>query len=201
MKIQASFYQREDVVSIARSLIGKVLYSKHNGEITGAIITETEAYNGVADKASHAYGGRRTSRTEIMYHAGGVSYVYLCYGIHFLFNVVTGKSDNPQAVLIRGIQPVCNKQIIFNRRGLSSINKTAFQGPGKVTRALGITLADNGVALTGNRIWIEDKGIKVPAGKITETPRIGVDYAGKDALLPYRFFTTADFEQKLKGEI
>ena len=103
MKIPLSFYQSDDVVFLARSLLGKSLLTFLDGKLTGGIITETEAYAGINDKASHAYGGRKTKRTEVMYREGGVCYVYLCYGIHYLFNVVTGKKDVPHAVLIRGI--------------------------------------------------------------------------------------------------
>ena len=103
MKLNKAYYQQEDVVNLASDLLGKVLVTKLNGKLTSGIITETEAYNGVVDKASHAYGGRRTARTEVMYAAGGISYVYLCYGIHHLFNIVTGKQNVPQAVLIRDV--------------------------------------------------------------------------------------------------
>jgi DNA-3-methyladenine glycosylase len=104
--LPSEFYIRTDVVQVARDLLGKVLYTSFNHEITAGIIIETEAYAGVTDKASHAYNNRRTARTEIMYRTGGTAYVYLCYGIHSLFNIVTSVEDNPHAVLIRGIEPL-----------------------------------------------------------------------------------------------
>src|SRR6187401_2200797 len=105
MKLDDSFYVREDVVQISRELLGKVLVTRMGNKITSGIITETEAYNGIIDKASHAYNNRRTKRTEIMYHVGGTAYIYLCYGIHSLFNVVTNEKDIPDAVLVRSIIP------------------------------------------------------------------------------------------------
>src|SRR5688572_7863163 len=103
MKLKRDFYTREDVVLVAKELLGKVLCTKWNGKTTSGIITETEAYEGITDRASHAYRGRRTERTEIMYSEGGTAYVYLCYGMHHLFNVVTNKKDIPHAVLIRAV--------------------------------------------------------------------------------------------------
>ena len=117
MILPYSFYSREDVVLIARELIGKVLVSRINGITTSGIIYETEAYNGIIDSASHAFGGRRTARTEIMYHDGGTAYVYLCYGVHSLFNVVTNRKDIPHAVLIRAINPLDNADIMLKRAG------------------------------------------------------------------------------------
>src|SRR5690606_19477666 len=104
MKLDRLYYQQSDVVAISRNLIGKVICTNINDEYTSGIITETEAYAGVGDKASHAYGDRRTNRTETMYMQGGYAYVYLCYGIHHLFNIVTNVEGVPNAVLLRGIQ-------------------------------------------------------------------------------------------------
>lgn len=187
MKLPLEFYRRTNTVTVAQQLLGKVLFSSFNGKITGGIITETEAYVGTTDKACHAYGGRFTERTKTMYHAGGVSYVYLCYGIHHLFNVVTHAEGEPHAILIRGIYPVEGVDLILKRRNSKNLTPGLTTGPGKVTRALGITTQHNNFNLTGNKIWIEDRGIKIKSSHIQTTPRIGVDYAGKDALLPYRF--------------
>jgi DNA-3-methyladenine glycosylase len=187
-KLPLSFYLRDDVVKIARELLGKYLYTNIDGIFTGGIITETEAYNGIADRASHAYGGRRTARTEIMYAQGGTAYVYLCYGIHSLFNVVTNKKDTPHAVLIRAIYPVEGISQMRIRRHRANVSDAELCiGPGTVSQALGIHFSDTGKSLLGNDIWIEDKGLKFPPKKIVAGPRVGVDYAGKDALLPYRF--------------
>ncbi|MCX8143688.1 MAG: DNA-3-methyladenine glycosylase [Bacteroidia bacterium] len=187
MKLKKDFYIRENVVQIANDLLGKILVTKVDGKITSGIIVETEAYNGIYDKACHAYGGRKTDRTKVMYEEGGVSYVYFCYGMHYLFNVVTNKKEVPDAVLIRGIIPLKNKKWIFQRISERSLKNGVLNGPGKVTKALGINKSLNGVSLLGNQIWIEDDGILIPQNDIIVGPRIGVDYAGEDALLPYRF--------------
>jgi DNA-3-methyladenine glycosylase len=187
MKLKKDFYIRENVVQIANDLLGKILVTKVDGKITSGIIVETEAYNGIYDKACHAYGGRKTDRTKVMYEEGGVSYVYFCYGMHYLFNVVTNKKEVPDAVLIRGIIPLKNKKWIFQRISERSLKNGVLNGPGKVTKALGINKSLNGVSLLGNQIWIEDDGIFIPQNDVLVGPRIGVDYAGEDALLPYRF--------------
>jgi DNA-3-methyladenine glycosylase len=175
-------------VQIARELLGKYLFTNIDGIFTGGIITETEAYNGESDKASHAFGGRRTSRTEIMYARGGFAYVYLCYGIHSLFNVVTNRENIPHAVLVRAIYPVEGiDQMFLRRRSPKSNVEELCIGPGTVSQALGIHFRHTGKSLLENEIWIEDKGLAIPTEEIIVGPRVGVDYAGKDALLPYRF--------------
>lgn len=197
MKLQKDFYLREDVAGISKELLGKYLFTKIDGKVTAGVITETEAYAGETDKASHAYSGRRTNRTEIMFAEGGVSYVYLCYGIHHLFNVVTNYRDIPHAVLVRAVKPVEGIKTILERRKLEtsqiqieqvkSGKKKIAGGPGTVSQALGIQTIHTGMDLTQNKIWIEDKGIRVKPNDIKTGPRIGVDYAGEDAKLPYRF--------------
>jgi len=187
MKLEADFYFNPDVVLTAKLLIGKVLFSKKDGELTAGVITETEAYRGIEDRASHAYSGRKTVRTEVMYRSGGTAYVYLCYGIHSLFNVVSNLEGIPHAVLIRAIEPFMGEDIMLKRRDALQIHKNLFNGPGKVCEAMGIHHSQSGISLFGNELWIEDKGITYPNEQIKVTPRIGVEYAGKDALLPYRF--------------
>jgi DNA-3-methyladenine glycosylase len=187
MKLENSFYVRNDVVQISRELLGKVLCSKVNGAVTKAVITETEAYAGVGDKASHAYGGRRTKRTEPMFRQGGTAYVYLCYGIHHLFNVVTAEADTPHAILIRGGRPLEGVSLMESRRGKPATEKTLLTGPGSLAQALGITTKASGESLLGGKIWIEDHGSVIDEDSIEAGPRIGVDYAGEDALRPYRF--------------
>jgi len=181
------------VVEIARDLIGKEIFTNFNGELTSGMISETEAYEGITDKASHAFSGRRTKRTETMFLEGGRSYVYLCYGIHSLFNIVTGTVDTPHAVLIRGIIPKAGIKIMKARTGKTSLINIS-SGPGKLCKAMGISLIHNNISLLGNQIWIEGdgfsydiKGYEVEDYKIETTKRIGIDYAGDDALLPYRF--------------
>ena len=188
MKLQKDFYIREDVVLIAKELLGKVLITNFNGAISAGIITETEAYAGINDRASHAFGGRRTARTEIMYATGGTAYVYLCYGIHHLFNVVTNQKDIPHAVLIRALKPIEGMHVILKRRKQKEISNKLSSGPGTLSQALGIQTSHSGENLLGNKIWIEDRGINFPDIEIIKSPRIGVDYAGADALLPYRFY-------------
>lgn len=187
-KLPASFYQRDDVVTIAGELLGKLLVTNFNGRITSGRIVETEAYNGIIDKASHASGGRRTQRNEVMYGNGGVSYVYLCYGIHHLFNVVTSVKNTPHAVLIRALEPVKGVDIMLKRTGRKLFVPLLTRGPGNLSRAMGILVKHSGIKLTGPEIIIADDGFRYDKEQIAISPRIGVDYAGEDAALPYRFF-------------
>ncbi len=187
MKLQPAFYLNDDVVEVARNLLGMYLFTAFEGKVCGGIITETEAYRGAVDRASHAFGNRRTARTEIMFHKGGAAYVYLCYGIHSLFNVVTGSEGTPHAVLVRGIQPVTGLNHMANRLNKKKIGRQHTDGPGKLTRALGIHYSHSGMDLSSDTIWIEDRGVRISKDRIYTGPRIGVDYAGEDAKLPYRF--------------
>ena len=186
-KLHASFYRDDDVVALSRNLLGKVLRTRIDDLATGVVITETEAYAGVDDRASHAYGGRRTKRTEPMYAPGGIAYVYLCYGIHYLFNVVTGPSDTPYAVLVRAGTPFLGEETMATRRGRAAGDPALLAGPGSLSKALGITTALTGISLTGDSVWIEDHAIEVPERAIQIGPRVGVDYAAEDASRPYRF--------------
>lgn len=183
-KLDRSFYARPDVVAVARDLIGMVLVTTIDGAETSAIITETEAYAGAVDRASHAYGGKITPRNRIMYGDPGFAYVYLCYGIHHLFNVVTNVPGIAHAVLVRAVHPLTGAEIMRERR---NAKKLTTAGPGTLTQALGIKTIHTGIDLLGDLITIEDHGITVPRKAVITGPRIGVDYAGKDALLPYRF--------------
>ncbi len=186
-KLPIGFYKNPDVTLVAKLLLGKRLFTSVDGMVTGGVITETEAYDGVVDRACHAFGGRRTNRTEIMYAAGGVSYVYLCYGIHHLLNVVTGDLDNPQAVLIRSIEPSVGIDEMLRRRAMSKIHPRLTAGPGALSKALGIDKSFNALPFSSNNIWIEnDKD--VPATDIVSTTRVGVAYAQEHALWPYRFY-------------
>jgi DNA-3-methyladenine glycosylase len=184
-KLDAAFYQRSDVVRIARDLLGKLLVTHWDGQRTIGRIVETEAYRGVTDKASHAYGGRRTARTEIMFAEGGVAYVYLCYGMHHLFNVVTGKQDEPFAVLVRGIEPV--EGLPARRTGKRTGDISLGSGPGNLARAMGIQTIHSGQSLLGDSMYIAEDGFVLQKSMILATPRIGVEYAREDASLPYRF--------------
>ncbi len=187
-QLPESFYTRNDVVQIARDLLGKILSSHFDGVLTAGRIVETEAYNGVIDRASHAFGGRRTKRTEVMYGNGGITYVYFTYGMHHLFNVVTNKVDVPHAVLIRALEPMIGMEEMLLRTNKQRADYTLTKGPGNVAKALGITTKHTGYSLMGNQLFIAEDGFKIEEGNIIATPRIGVAYAREDALLLFRFY-------------
>lgn len=183
------WYLGEDVVGLARELLGKVIRTEIGGVVTTALITETEAYRGPEDRASHAWNNRRTARTEVMFAQGGVAYVYLCYGIHHLFNVVTGPKDLPHAILMRGVEALEGEDVMLRRRGLQRPRKGWLTGPGSAAKALGLHTGHTGSTLYGAKgdIIIRDAGIAVAEQDILAAPRVGVDYAGADAMLPWRF--------------
>lgn len=176
------------MLTIARELLGKILVTKWKGRITAGRIVECEAYNGKVDKASHASGGRRTKRNEIMYRNGGAAYVYLCYGIHHLFNVVTNEKEIPHAILIRALEPLRGIDVMLKRTGKKRFDHTLTKGPGNVSKAMGISVKHSGVSLSGNEIFIAEDKFQLKKTIIAASPRIGVDYAGSDAKLPYRFY-------------
>ncbi len=180
------YFQHHDVLFLAQDLLGKRLYTLIDDELTGGIIVETEAYRGPEDRASHAFGNRRTARNEVMYQPGGIAYVYLCYGIHNLFNIVTYERDIPHAILIRAIEPTAGIKYMLQRRNKTKLDRTLTCGPGALSQALGIDRSLNGLALDGPPIWVEE-GVKIPESSIIASPRIGVGYAREDALLPWRF--------------
>ncbi len=200
--LPASFY-RTDGITLARSLLGKVLVRRTSKGLLCGVISETEAYMGITDKASHAYGGRRTPRTETMYLEGGHAYVYLIYGIYSCMNITANAEGNPEAVLIRGIVPLygfdgmMDAYTEFTKRrtgkppahperyGKAPLKLT--DGPGKLCAAMEIDRSLNGMRVyDGGEIFVSDVGI-VPAGGIGEHPRIGIDYAEEAALFPWRF--------------
>lgn len=183
--LDQSFYCRESVVNIAKDLIGKVLFTRMQGKVTAGMIVETEAYSW-KERGCHAYNNRKTKRNEVMFGAGGYAYVYLCYGMYNLFNVVTNHVGKADAVLIRALEPVEGVTTMERRTGANGIRRIT-SGPGKLTRALGIDRKQNGIALTSKRVWLEDSGIRVSRKHLESSPRIGIDYAGEDALLPWRF--------------
>ncbi len=187
--LSANFYRREDVLQVARELLGKLLVSRVEGVRTSGIITEVEAYRAPDDRACHAYGNRCTTRTEVMFRAGGCAYIYLCYGMHHLFNVVTGPEGMAHAVLVRAIEPVEGVEEMLLRRGKKKVQPQLTTGPGVLSRALGLHKDMSGESLLRRkRIWIEDAGQKLTAEEIGTSPRIGVDYAGEAAQWPWRFF-------------
>ena len=175
----------------ARFLLGKFLCVRAPDGYAEGVITETEAYGGPKDAACHGFGNRRTARTEILFAPGGVGYVYLCYGLHHLFNIITGPPGSPEAVLIRAVRITAGQDVVQRRRpGVAE--KHWASGPGRVAAALGIGLHHYGCDLAGETIWVEDRGLKVPAQEIKRTPRIGVDYAGSWAQKPWRFVWEAE---------
>ena len=187
-KILLGFYRRTDILQIARELLGKILVTRFDGIETSGRIVEVEAYNGISDKASHAFGGRRTNRNEIMYADGGTAYVYLCYGIHHLFNVVTHSKEVPHAILIRALEPIRGIDEMLRRTGKEKFNNTLTRGPGNLSKAMGIFTSHSGSLLCSKELFIAADEFFFTKKKIVASPRIGVEYAGKDALLPYRFY-------------
>jgi DNA-3-methyladenine glycosylase len=199
-KLPARFYENDDVVAVSKALLGKVLVTNIDNAYTAAMIVETEAYAGVTDKASHAFGGRNTNRTKVMYQAGGVAYVYLCYGIHHLFNVVTNLEGTPHAVLIRAAEPLDGLDIMLARRGKDKLTPALTAGPGAISMALGITTGLTGTSLASGTLYIEDRGIVIPEQDIAVGTRVGVAYAQDDALRPYRFWVKENrYVSKGKG--
>ncbi|MGE4539919.1 MAG: DNA-3-methyladenine glycosylase [Bacteroidales bacterium] len=184
--VDQSFFLRDDVVAIARDLIGKIILVEDQKTVKAGIIAETEAYAGETDRASHAYGGRRTNRTETLYLSGGHVYVYLCYGIHHLLNFVTNQAGIPHAVLIRGIVPVDKEYLPLCFATRFAKCEGLANGPGKLSRILGVCMEHNGILLNESKIRIYESKSQTSMEILTSS-RIGVDYAGEDAHLPYRF--------------
>ena len=187
-KLRVQFYERTDVILIARELIGKIIVTNFDGLITSARIVETEAYIGITDRASHSHGGKRTARNEHMYANAGTTYVYICYGMHHLFNVVTNKKDVPDAVLVRAVQPLTGIETMLKRTGKLKLDSSLTKGPGNAAKALGISKINSGINLLKNEIYIADDGFAVEDDLIGISRRIGIEGTGDAALLPYRFY-------------
>jgi DNA-3-methyladenine glycosylase len=190
-KLPREFYTRANVLSVARELLGKLLVvPAPDGTRVSGTIVETEAYRGPADRASHAYGGRRTNRTETMYGIGGTAYVYFVYGMYNQFNVVTNVADIPHAVLIRALEPVEGIEWMRERRGAQP-ERNLTSGPGKLCLALGIDRTLDRADLLGNSVWLEE-GVKVPRSRVVSGPRIGIDYAEEWVDRPWRFWVSGN---------
>lgn len=185
MLLTEAFYRRNDVTRIARDLLGKALFTRINGKTTAGLIVETEAYSW-KERGCHAYDNRMTARNAVMFGEGGHAYVYLCYGMYNLFNVVTNREGKADAVLIRALEPVEGVELMQKRAGASKLHRIT-SGPGKLTRALGIDRKHNGMLLTSKQVWLEDAGVRAGSTLIQASPRIGIDYAGEDARLPWRY--------------
>lgn len=187
-KLTIDFYNRKNVVGIAKELLGKILVTNINGNLTSGRIVETEAYNGILDKAAHSYAGKRTNRNEHTYAQGGVAYIYVCYGIHQMFNVVTNEKEIPEVILVRALEPLNGIKYMLERTGKKMLDYTLTKGPGNVGKAMGIHKDFSGTNLLGNEIFLASDETVIPEQVIGVSSRIGVLYAGEDALLPYRFF-------------
>lgn len=187
-KLSLAFYQRKDVVAIAKDLIGKIVVTNIEGNITSGRIVETEAYVAHVDKGSHAFNGKRTLRNEAMYAAAGTVYVYICYGMHRMLNIVTNDKDVPDAILIRAIEPIDGIEIMLARSGKTIADNTLTKGPGNVAKALGISKNLSGILLGNEQIEIFADEYLINDNEIASSKRIGIDSAGADALLPYRFY-------------
>lgn len=186
-KLPREFYTRPNVLTVARDLLGKLLVvPDEDGRRVSGMIVEVEAYRGPEDRASHAYGGRRTKRTETMYREGGIAYVYFVYGMYYQFNVVCNVPDIPHAILVRALEPVEGIELMRERRHQHPDHNLT-NGPGKLCIALNIDRALNGADLLGDRVWIENYQ-SVPARRIAKGPRIGIDYAREWIDKPWRFW-------------
>lgn len=188
-RLERDFFTREDVLAVSRDLLGQHLVSEWAGVRTVGRIVEVEAYRGRDDKACHAFGNRRTPRTDVMFGQGGHAYVYLCYGIHHLFNIVTSVEGEADAVLVRALEPLSNPEAMLRRRKMAKMERRLTAGPGVLAQAMGITTALSGLDLTraDSPVWLE-QGQALPAPEsILRSPRIGVDYAGDCADWPWRF--------------
>src|SRR5438128_352784 len=188
MKLPREFYTRTDVLEVARDLLGtKLVVPARNGACVAGLIVETEAYRGPEDRASHAYGGRRTNRTETMYRVGGTAYVYFVYGMYDQFNVVTNVEDVPHAVLVRALEPAEGIELMRARRH-GRLDHGLANGPGKLCVALGIDRTLDRADLLGDRVWIEEGRGGIQASAISAGPRIGIDYAEGWVDRPWRFW-------------
>jgi DNA-3-methyladenine glycosylase len=186
-KLKLNFYDRKNVVSIAEDLLGKILVTQIDGLRTSGRIVETEAYAGINDRASHAFGGKRTARSEHLYGPPGTLYMYICYGMHHLVNVITNKKDIPHGVLIRALEPLEGVEWMLNRTGKTKLDFTLTRGPGNLARAMGLSKSQSGGNFFSEEIFIEDDGTRYKKNQILVTHRIGVESAREDAELPYRF--------------
>ena len=187
-KLPIHFYTRPDVVLIAKELIGKIIVTNFEGKITSGRIVETEAYIGLTDRASHSFGGKRTARNEHMYAAAGTAYVYICYGMHHLFNVVTNAKNIPDAVLIRAVEPITGIDIMLGRTGKIKLDNSLTKGPGNAAKALGISKINSGINLHQPEINIAEDEFEITKESIGVSRRIGVEGSGDAALKPFRFY-------------
>ena len=188
-RLPESFFLTPDVVAVAKRLLGKVIVTNLDGGLSKGRIVETEAYRAPDDRACHAWNNRRTKRTETMFARGGTAYVYLCYGIHHLFNVVTGPEGTAHAVLVRGLEPLYNAELMLSRRNMDRVKPQLSGGPGVLSKAMGISTDLDGTYMPDlhSPLWLEDDGFRVSTENLVTGTRVGVDYAGERAFAPWRF--------------
>jgi DNA-3-methyladenine glycosylase len=188
-RLEIDSYRTEDTIAAAQDFLGKlIVVPDENGERVSGMIVEVEAYCGISDRAAHSYGGRRTERNEVTYGEGGHAYVFFIYGMYFQLNLVLGPIDYPHVLLIRAVEPVEGIETMRARRGKAMKDQNLTSGPGKLCIALGVDRSFNGEDMAeGNRIWIEDHRAFLKK-EIAIGKRIGIDYAGEDAALPWRFW-------------
>ncbi|MEO6133634.1 MAG: DNA-3-methyladenine glycosylase [Ginsengibacter sp.] len=187
-KLPLSFYERKNVVQIAKELLGKIVVTEFENVLTSGRIVETEAYIGLVDKASHSFNGKRSARNEHMYHCAGTAYIYICYGMHQMLNIVTNEKNIPDAILIRAIEPIEGIDAMMERTGKENLDYSITRGPGNVGKALGIYKRQSGISVLGNEIYVMEDGYKLSKDEIGISKRIGVESAGDDGLLPFRFY-------------
>jgi DNA-3-methyladenine glycosylase len=183
-KLKRSFYER-DALTVAKDILGKYLVTHTPVGTTVGKIVEVEAYMGFIDAGSHAYQGKRTARTEVMFGLGGHAYVYLIYGMYYCLNIIVNRTDVPEVVLIRALEPVDGIELMKQRRGTDRILNLC-SGPGKLSTAMGISLKENGIDLCGETMYLLS-GVTINSREITRTPRINIDYAGEARDYPWRF--------------
>lgn len=187
-KLSKDFYQRDETLKIAIELLGKDIFTRIDGKLCGGKIVETESYCGPEDRGSHAFNDRKTPRNEMMFKAGGLVYMYICYGIHDMLNIVTGKEGSSHAILIRALEPHTGLETMKNRRNIYNNNIRLCKGPGALTKALGLNKTHNGTDIESNEIWISDANNSIPGDLIMSSARIGMNFEGPFKLIPWRFY-------------
>ncbi|MGI4820730.1 MAG: DNA-3-methyladenine glycosylase [Janthinobacterium lividum] len=188
MVLPLAFFQRPDVLLTARELLGKHVCTLLDGELTTGRIVETEAYRHEGDPSITLHLQRKARQAQALYQLGGHAYLYTVYRVHTLFNITAHDADHPDAILIRAIEPLEGVEVMLRRRGLAKVARNLTAGPGVLSQALGLTPALNGEPLTGPRIWLEDAGENISEENIVASSRVGLEYAGDEAVaLPWRF--------------
>jgi len=186
---------RRPAEELARALLGMELVHETEEGLASGIIVETEAYAGPHDRGAHSYGGRRTRRTEVMFGPAGYAYVFAIYGMHHCFNVVAAEPEQPEAVPVRALEPRRGLDLMRRRRGLPpGRERLLTNGPGRLCQALGITLAQYGLALFDPRspLRLHHPSPPYTVGRVARGPRINIDYAGEWKDVPWRFWVAGN---------